>query len=375
MSGHVGQQLDQPHAGDQDKYLKGDGTWATLPVMGGASTTASGSSGLVPQPYIADKDKYLKGDGTWASIEMPSVFTGATASTAGTVGTVKAPLAGEQAKFLCGDGNWERVTQLDNYYTTRPTTANVSLTGGLNYFLATSSMTTGKPPADSHIIHTSWDNNNTGLGVQLALAHGNNPRMWIRSQNSGTWTGWYMVALQNTTAALTTDRVVVTKTNGKLNVSTVTTSELEYLSGVTSAVQTQIDGKSTVSLNPTVSAGTKIAELTIDGTTQNLYAPTNSGGSLSVDTLWNGSDTPTTVTTKALSNPYTDYDVLVVEGTDNTNNVNINMWVLTTSIVAESKYSNGSGIAFVPRTSTGLIDLYACSGFNTTYTAIRGLKF
>lgn len=272
-----------PSAGDQDKFLKGNGTWTAIPVMTGSTTTTTGASGLVPQPYIADKDKYLKGDGTWASIDMPSVFTGATASTAGTVGTVPAPSSGYQTRFLSGDGNWERVTQLDNYYTTRPTTANVSLTGGLNYFLATSSMTEGKPPADSHIIHTSWDNNNTELGVQLALAHGTNPRMWIRSQSSGTWTGWYMVALQNTTAALTTDRAVVTSTNGKLNVSSVTTTELGYLSGVTSAVQTQIDGKSTVSFSRTLSSGTKIGEITIDGTTQNIYAPSGGGGGGSVD--------------------------------------------------------------------------------------------
>ena len=38
----------------------------------GATAQANGDSGLVPAPLIADKDKYLKGDGTWATIPDPS---------------------------------------------------------------------------------------------------------------------------------------------------------------------------------------------------------------------------------------------------------------------------------------------------------------
>ncbi len=290
-----------PHAGDQEKFLKGDGTWTAISVMSGATTQADGTAGLVPAPLIADKDKFLKGDGSWATIDMPSVYTGATASTAGTVGTVKAPLAGEQAKFLCGDGNWERITQLDNYYGSaiadRPKSANVSFTGGLNYFLATNKMTTGKTPIDSHIVHLSWDNNNTGLGTQMALTHGTseagNPKMWIRSQGGGTWTSWYRVPrFSITEEELIADRVVTLVSNGHLGLSDVTTTELGYLSGVTSAVQTQIDSKSSVSLNPVISTGAKIAELTIDVGTQDLYAPNGGGGS---NVIPNPQGTPTDV--------------------------------------------------------------------------------
>lgn len=36
-------------------------------VMTGATSLTAGSSGLVPEPAIGDQDKFLRGDGTWAA--------------------------------------------------------------------------------------------------------------------------------------------------------------------------------------------------------------------------------------------------------------------------------------------------------------------
>lgn len=58
--------VPRPAAGDQNKVLKGDGTWSAY-TMSGATTATNGSTGFVPAPAIADKDKFLKGDGTWSS--------------------------------------------------------------------------------------------------------------------------------------------------------------------------------------------------------------------------------------------------------------------------------------------------------------------
>lgn len=48
-------------------------------VMRGATAAAAGISGLVPMPQAGDQNKFLKGDGTWASINIPvfqtEVFT------------------------------------------------------------------------------------------------------------------------------------------------------------------------------------------------------------------------------------------------------------------------------------------------------------
>ena len=111
----------------------------------GATSITGGASGLVPAPSIGDEDKFLRGDGTWATVSsdeysLPTAnatqkggviigdglamdgdtlsvtisggvsyadFTGATSSvTGGTNGLVPAPNGGDQTKFLRGDGTW-----------------------------------------------------------------------------------------------------------------------------------------------------------------------------------------------------------------------------------------------------------------------------
>ena len=100
-----------PAAGDNIKYLKGDGTWSTVPVADdftGATSSVAGAHGLVPAPAAGDNEKYLKGDGTWDTVEaVADDFTGATATTAGEHGLVPAPSAGDQTKVLTGDGSWQ----------------------------------------------------------------------------------------------------------------------------------------------------------------------------------------------------------------------------------------------------------------------------
>lgn len=59
-----------------------------------------------------------------------------------------------------------------------------------------------------------------------------------------------------TSSNLTASRAVVSNASGKVAVSTVTSTELGYLSGTTSAIQTQINGKQT---KPTTTASTLLA--------------------------------------------------------------------------------------------------------------------
>lgn len=90
------------------------------------------------------------------------------------------------------DGTATRSKELLGYYETRPTSANLTAngSGGLKTFKATDSMTTGKPPGNSHIIHLSWDNTN-GYDSQIAVRNdGDDPKLWIRSQTAGTWKNW-----------------------------------------------------------------------------------------------------------------------------------------------------------------------------------------
>lgn len=58
--------------------IKKNGEWidfslpVAIPTMTGASSSANGTNGLVPAPSAGDQDKYLKADGTWGSINVPN---------------------------------------------------------------------------------------------------------------------------------------------------------------------------------------------------------------------------------------------------------------------------------------------------------------
>lgn len=141
---------------------------ADCPALSGATSLVNGAAGIVPEPLAGQQNDFLRGDGTWAagnagtvtslSLSMPSEFTvspasitssgtftvtkasqsgntffaapngsagaptfrsiapvdlptmvGATSLAAGIAGTVPTPSAGQQAYFLRGDGSWSTV--------------------------------------------------------------------------------------------------------------------------------------------------------------------------------------------------------------------------------------------------------------------------
>ena len=78
----------------------------------------------------------------------------------------------------------------------RATSANLSATGSnsLEYLIATSTMTTGKPPiGDCKILNMEWDNTG-GWTTQAAFGHSGNRTaanaMALRSMKSGAWGDW-----------------------------------------------------------------------------------------------------------------------------------------------------------------------------------------
>lgn len=79
--------------------------------------------------------------------------------------------------------------RLVTYYPSRPTTANVNFgnNAGLYTFLATSSMTSGKPAGDGHILHMEWDNSLSWAGQIAVPADGD---MQWRHQRGNTWQAW-----------------------------------------------------------------------------------------------------------------------------------------------------------------------------------------
>lgn len=79
---------------------------ADLKDMTGATTYAAGAGGLVPAPAAGNNTRYLRSDGTWASI---TAMSGATATVNGAAGLVPAPTAGRSIRYLCADGTWKEV--------------------------------------------------------------------------------------------------------------------------------------------------------------------------------------------------------------------------------------------------------------------------
>lgn len=78
-------------------------------------------------------------------------------------------------------------------YGARPANINFTKstngTGTMFHFVATSSTTTGKPPADSSILQLNWDNSG-GWDSQLGLSTTANPHVYYRNQQNGTWGNW-----------------------------------------------------------------------------------------------------------------------------------------------------------------------------------------
>lgn len=119
-----------PTAGSQGKFLRGDGSWASIDQVSysafkGATSTAAGGIGLVPAPGAGSQNMFLRGDGTWGNPPKANfpVFTGAT-TTDGAAGLVTAPKVANRLQFLRGDGTW--ATPTDTKYTHPTHTAYAS---------------------------------------------------------------------------------------------------------------------------------------------------------------------------------------------------------------------------------------------------------
>ena len=110
-----------PTKDDTRNFLCGDGTWSSPKTMIGATEEEDGHKGLVPAPGMEHIKKFLRGDGTWATPTNTtySVMTGATSTAAGKAGLVPAPSTGNQNDFLKGDGSWATPYTLPTATSTR----------------------------------------------------------------------------------------------------------------------------------------------------------------------------------------------------------------------------------------------------------------
>lgn len=192
--------------------------------------------------------KYLREDGTWVVPPNTtySAFTGATSSAAGKAGLVPAPASGKTGLFLRSDGTWYDLIAIDG--TTLDTFADLK---------------------------AAWEGADSTLTATLNNAIG-------AKQN--TITG---AATTITSSNLTANRALISNGTGKVAVSAVTSTELGYLDGVTSAIQTQLNarvssvsasGTAPLTLNGSIASG----KLTLTGSVAN--ASTTSAGVVTTGT-------------------------------------------------------------------------------------------
>lgn len=138
-----------PAAGDEDKVLKGDGTWGTVaaPYTAGtgiditSNVISADTTVLATQTDLSGKQDALTAGNAIditsnvISVEvdaaldvsstnpvqnsvitaaLPTDMTGATSGTAGAHGLVPAPAAGDDVKYLKGDGSWAAIPSANN---------------------------------------------------------------------------------------------------------------------------------------------------------------------------------------------------------------------------------------------------------------------
>lgn len=100
-------------------------------------------------------------------------------------------IAGQNRKLQVAYSKASDIANKLHNYRNKPTSANISNTNLLNcmeYYMATSSMTEGKPAQDSYILHFHWDNSN--WASQIGISNSTTPEMWIRtSGNTENWAG------------------------------------------------------------------------------------------------------------------------------------------------------------------------------------------
>lgn len=227
---------------------KGDGKTLTFQTqdttygnMGGASTSAAGKAGLVPAPSQGNANRYLRSDGTW---QVPpdtnttySDMKGATSSTAGTHGLVPAPATGANNRYLRSDGTWAVPPDTNTTYSAATTSTAGLMSASDKTKLDGIASGANKTTVDSALSSTSTNpvqNKviNSALAGKAASSH-THPA----SQVTG----------------LTANRALVSDGNGHPAVSAVTSTQLGYLNGVTSAIQTQLNGKASSTHNHSAS--------------------------------------------------------------------------------------------------------------------------
>ena len=234
--------------GSTSNYLRGDGTWATPPNttysnMSGASTSAAGKAGLVPAPAKGAANRYLRSDGTWAvPPDTNTTYSAATTSSAGLMS------AADKTK-LNGIATGANKYTLPVAGTALGGIKTDYATSGKNYAVqvdSDGSAYVNVPWTDTNTTYTLSSFGITATAAELNYVDGVTSN--IQTQLNGKAASSHTHAASQITG-LTASRALVSDSSGHPAVSAITSTELSYLDGVTSKIQTQLNGKAASSHN------------------------------------------------------------------------------------------------------------------------------
>ena len=151
----------------------------------------------------------------------------------------------------------------------RRTSANINFNNdcGVHYYLATSSMTTGKPSQDSQILHFTWDNANI-YDTQIAIPTGKSSIQW-RPQAGKAWGNgqtWIRILDENNYSSILDGRYY---TEGEINSKL---SGYVTLAGAQDITGVKTFTSSMVIKHPDTTGGTAISVYFRDHDGTNKYA-------------------------------------------------------------------------------------------------------
>lgn len=196
--------------------IKGDAATSPLVVKGIAGSDGQGNIADLYLQYQTNSPIHLGNDGTYTISADGSLYSGTAANAkaipwTGISGKPETYPPSSHTHNYAGSSSsggiaWNASALYLNPQT-RQTSANYDLTNSntyayrVNYSLATSAMTTGKPPADGHILTFGWDTD-AGWGAQLCIGDAKDNHLYLRgssslkdsnNKNSSSWENWKTV--------------------------------------------------------------------------------------------------------------------------------------------------------------------------------------